>query len=154
MRKMTSILLVAAVSMIGLAVIMMCLFLLPTLANETVEMHPEVTYLRTPILLGMYATAIPFLYALYETIKMIYTIEQQSSLGTVIVQGLRRIQYCAIVIISLYVAGMTLLNVSNAFPPIIAVVGISIVITTVIVAAGAAFLKNVVNRIEQLVHTT
>lgn len=123
--------------------LLMCVFVLPRIAQETVLIHPEVTYLKYPILLGMYATVLPFFYAIYETLIMIKIIECQSIISSRIVQGLNRIKYCAFVIILLYVIGIFTLDYANALPPIIAVMGSGILLVTIMVAAGSAFIKNI-----------
>jgi hypothetical protein len=122
----------------------LCVFVLPNLSQETVRMNPEVAFLQYPILLGMYATAIPFFYALYETVNMIYITQRESIFSSRIVQGLNHIKYCAFAIIVLYVLGMFVLDYTNAFPPLVAVMGIVILFVTIMVALGAAFLKNIV----------
>ena len=150
MQKISSVVLSAIIILIGLIVLLLCVFVLPRAAEETVLIHPEVAYLKYPILLGMYATAVPFFYALYETVNMIQIAWCTSIFSNRIIQGLNYIKYCAFVIIGLYVAGISLLDYANALPPIVAVTGFAILIVTILVAAGAAFLKSVLlkNQIE------
>lgn len=142
MQKVTSTILSSVTILLGTIILLLCVFVLPKVAEETVFIHPEVTYLKYPILLGMYATALPFFYALYETLIMIKIIECQSIISSRTVQGLNRIKYCAFVIILLYVIGIFTLDYANALPPIIAVMGYGILLVTIRVAAGAAFIKN------------
>jgi hypothetical protein len=144
MQKINSILLSGVIVFIGVIVLCLCVFVLPNLSQETVRMNPEVAFLQYPILLGMYATAIPFFYALYETVNMIYITQRESIFSSRIVQGLNHIKYCAFAIIVLYVLGMFVLDYTNAFPPLVAVMGIVILFVTIMVALGAAFLKNIV----------
>ena len=120
MQKLNSIILSSVIVLIGIIVLLLCIFLLPSLAQETVLIHPEVAYLQYPILLGMYATALPFFYAIYETVIMIQVIERESIFSSRIVEGLNSIKYCAFVIIGLYVLGFFVLDYTNAFPPIVA----------------------------------
>ena len=143
MQKLNSTVLSSVIVLIGIIVLLLCIFLLPSLAQETVLLHPEVAYLQYPILLGMYATALPFFYAIYETVIMIQVIERESLFSSRIVEGLNSIKYCAFVIIGLYVLGFFVLDYTNAFPPIVAVMGVGILIVTIMVATGAAFIKNV-----------
>jgi len=142
-QKINSTILSSVIVLMGTIILLLCVFVLPRVAQETVLIHPEVAYLRYPILLGMYATALPFFYAIYETVKMIQAIECQSIFSNRIVQGLNHIKYCAFVIIVLYVLGIFVLEYANALPPVIAVMGFGILIVTIMVAAGAAFIKNV-----------
>ena len=150
MQKISSVVLSAIIVFIGSIVLLLCVFVLPRLAEETVLIHPEVAYLKYPILLGMYATAVPFFYALYETVMIIQIAWRNSIFSSGIIQGLNTIKYCAFIISGLYVLGISILDYTDALPPIIAVMGFAILIVTMLVAAGAAFLKNILlkNQIE------
>lgn len=143
MQKLNSIILSLSTVLIGSIILLLCIFVLPRIAQETALLNPEVAYLQYPILLGMYATALPFFYAIYETVIMIQVTESESIFSSRIVQSLNYIKYCAFVIIVLYVSGIFVLDYANAFPPLIAVMGFAILIVTIMVAAGAAFIKNV-----------
>lgn len=143
MQKLNSIILRTVIISTGVLVLLLCIFVLPWLAQETAHLNPEVAYLQYPILLGMYATAIPFFYALYETLKMITIIDRESVFSSRLEQGLNYIKYCAYVILVLYISGFFLLDYTNALPPLVAVIGIVIILITILVAAGAAFLKHV-----------
>ncbi|MEK4700219.1 DUF2975 domain-containing protein [Solibacillus sp. FSL R7-0668] len=141
MHKFNATLLSLAIASLGCFVLFLCVTVLPAVARETVTANPEVAYLHYPILLGMYATAVPFFYALVETVLMIRAVEQQSIFSSRILQGLNHIKYCAFVIITLYICGFFVLDSANALPPIIAVMGVIIIIVTTLVAAGASFIK-------------
>lgn len=143
MQKLNSIVLRTMIFLTGIVILLLCIFVLPKMAQETVQLNPEVAYLQYPILLGMYATAIPFFYALYETLNMMRIAERESIFSNHIVHGLNAIKYCAYVIITLYVLGFFLLDYTNALPPLVAIIGIVIIIVTSVVASGAAFLKNI-----------
>ena len=121
----------------------MCAFVLPSIADDVVRHSPEVAHLQYPILLGMYATAIPFFYAIYATMMIIFTAEKESIYAEMIKGYLTQISYCAAVIILLYIVGFTILDVSKALPPIVALLGVIIIIVSSIVATAALFIKNV-----------
>lgn len=142
MQKINSTILSSVTILIGTIILLLCVFVLPKVAQDTVLMHPEVTYLKYPVLLGMYATVLPFFYAIYETLIMIQIIEYQSINPSRIVQGLNRIKYSAFIIV-FYVLGIFILDYANALPPIIAVMGFGILLVTIMVAAGASFIKNI-----------
>ncbi|MEK5186755.1 DUF2975 domain-containing protein [Solibacillus sp. FSL R5-0449] len=142
MRKLNSIFLKTVIISTGILVLLLCVFVLPWLAQETAHLNPEVAYLQYPILLGMYATAIPFFYALYETLKMITIIERESVFSSRLEQGLNYIKYCAYAILTLYISGFFLLDYTNALPPLVAAIGIVIILITILIATGAAFLKH------------
>ena len=141
MQKINSILLSFVTIFIGLIVLLLSIFVLPHLATETVRIHPEVDYLKYPVLLGMYATAIPFFYAIYETFHMIRIVERETLFSQGVLNGLNRIKFCAMTIITLYVLGFMLLNFTNALPPLIAIIGLVIILITILVAVGAAYFR-------------
>ncbi|MEK4130025.1 DUF2975 domain-containing protein [Solibacillus sp. FSL W8-0474] len=147
MKKINSVLLSLGIIAMGIIVLFLCVYLLPILAQEAAAVHPEVAYLQYPILLGLYATAIPFFYALYESLNMIYVIERKSLFSSSIIKGLNYIKYCAFIIIALYVAGFIILDTANAFPPIMALAGLVIIIVSLMVATGSVFIKNVLMKI-------
>ena len=150
MEKIYGKLLSFTTTFIGIIVLLLCIFVLPQIAAETVRIHPEVHFLKTPILLGMYATAIPFFYALFETVKIIRIAERNSFFSEDILSGLNHIKVCAITILSLYVLGFILLNYSNALPPLIALMGIVIMIISTMVALGASFIKTQLKKVTVL----
>lgn len=142
MKKINSILLSLAIVSLGCIVLFLCVTVLPAVARDTASANPEVSYLHYPILFGMYATAVPFFFALVETVLMIRVIEQKSIFSSRILQGLNHIKYCAFAIIALYICGFFILDYANAFPPIVAVMGVVIIIVTTLVATAASFIKN------------
>lgn len=73
---------------------------------------------------------------------MIQVTQRESIFSSCIVQGLNYIKYCAFVIIGLYILGILVLYYANALPPVISVMGIGIILVTILVASGAAFIKN------------
>lgn len=60
MHKFNATLLSLTIASLGCFVLFLCVTVLPAVARETVTANPEVAYLHYPILLGMYATAVPF----------------------------------------------------------------------------------------------
>ena len=142
MKKIWSHLLtISLYCMIGL-ILFGCVVILPALANESVAMHPEVTFLKLPLLLGLYATAIPCIYAMIVAIQLASTMTNGRAMD---VKGaFRHIQICAVIIASLYVGGFMLLVIANAMPAIMAIAGFVVIITCIIIFAGAGLLKNFV----------
>ena len=143
MKKFITYVLSGLLILIGFIIFLMCAFVLPSIADDVVRHSPEVMHLQYPILLGMYATAIPFFYAIYATIKIIFTAEKESIYAEEIKGFLTHISYCAAVIILLYIAGFIILDVSKALPPIVAILGIIIMIVSSIVATAASFIRGV-----------
>ncbi|WP_374978535.1 DUF2975 domain-containing protein [Mesobacillus zeae] len=44
---------------------------MPSLAEYTGERYPEFAYLQSPVLIGLYFTVIPFIYGLFEAMKIL-----------------------------------------------------------------------------------
>ena len=143
MKKLNSYVLSGLLIFIGLIIFLMCTFVLPSIADDVVRHSPEVAHLQYPMLLGMYATAIPLFYAIYASIGIIFIAERESIYAGQIKHYLKQISYCAVTIITLYIVGFTILDVSKALPPIIAVLGIVIIVVSSIVATAALFIRNV-----------
>ena len=143
MKKLNAYVLSGLLIFIGFIIFLMCAFVLPSIAADVVRHSPEVAHLQYPILFGMYATAIPFFYAIYATISIIFTVVRESIYAEEIKHYLKQISYCAVTIITLYIVGFTILDVSKALPPIVAVLGIVIIVVSSIVATAALFIRNV-----------
>ncbi len=95
--------------LIGIIVLALCIFWLPWLADRMAEMNPELAYLQYPVLIGLYTTAIPFFFALYQALKLLNYIDKNKAFSEVSVNALKYVKYCAITISILYVAGIPFL---------------------------------------------
>jgi len=99
MKRGTTLFLKIAVILIGIPIIALCVFWLPSGAN----------YLGYPVLIGMYAAAIPFFFALYQTLKLLSYIDKNKAFSELSVNALKNIKYCAITISILYAGLIPLL---------------------------------------------
>ncbi|MER2127853.1 DUF2975 domain-containing protein [Solibacillus sp. FSL H8-0523] len=142
MKRFSAMLLSTFLVGLGIIVILLCVFILPRLALETVTHSPEVAY----FLFGLYATAVPFLYAIYETLHMIQIIEKQSITSKQLLQGFTRIKYCGIVIAALYIAGIIILDTANALPPAMALLGVIILFITGMVITVSIFMRHAIGK--------
>lgn len=141
MERGTTLFLKVAVFLIGITVLALCIFLLPWLANYTAEMYPEFAYLQYPILFGLYITAIPFFIALYQALKLLNYIDNNNAFSELSVKALKYIKYCAVTISILYVIGIIFLMSQNASQPGIAVIGLTIIFTSAVIAVFTAVLQ-------------
>jgi len=92
MKRYSTIFLKLAVILIGFPVLALCIFWLPGFAN----------YLNYPILIGVYATAISFFFALYQALKLLSYIDKNKAFSELSVNALKYIKYCAITISIIY----------------------------------------------------
>ena len=115
--------------LLGFITIMLCVFFLWPYSNEMAIMHAEVSYLRLPVLFGLYATAVPFLYALYAAAQIVRSSDDFKTLS----YYLRHIQYCAAVILLLYLGGLFMLIEANAANPAVGLIGIIVIIVCLLI---------------------
>ncbi|KNE19162.1 DUF2975 domain-containing protein [Virgibacillus pantothenticus] len=132
----------AAIFAIGIVVLGLCIFALPSLAKSSAEMFPEFAYLRYPVLLGLYLTAVPFFYALYQAMKLLHFIDNRMAFSDLAVYTLVRIKYCASMISILYVIGMIFLLTQNALHPSIAIMGLVILFSSIVIMLFSAVLQS------------
>lgn len=60
----------------------------------------------SPMLIGMYVSAIPFYVALYQTLRLLGFIDKDEAFSDHSVDALGLITYCAVIITALYAIGM------------------------------------------------
>ncbi len=140
-------LLKTAVYVIGVVVLGLCAFALPALATSAAEMNPEFAYLKYPVLIGLYLTAIPFFFALFQALKLLGYIENNHAFSEVAVDALGLIKHCASAIIVLYVIGMIILGTQSALHPGIAIIGFVILFTTIVLLFFTAVLQELLKNV-------
>lgn len=141
MKRGTITFLKLAIFIIGISVLMLCIFWLPWMAGSAAEMNPEYAYLKYPVLIGLYITAIPFFLALYQSLKLLIFIQSQNAFSELAVGSLKQIKYCAITIIILYVIGIFFLVSQKALHPGIAILGVAILFAAFIISVFTAVLQ-------------
>ncbi|MDF2532484.1 MAG: hypothetical protein K0Q65_2065, partial [Clostridia bacterium] len=101
MKRGTTIFLKMAVILIGIPVLVLCIFGLPWLANNPA--NPAYAHILYPIVVGMYATVIPFYIALYQAFRLLGYIDKNEAFSKLSVKALKNIKKCAVAISILYV---------------------------------------------------
>ena len=97
--------------------------------------------MQYPVLIGLYVTVIPFFLALYQALKLLNYIENNNAFSELSVKVLKYIKYCAITISILYLIGTIVLMSQNALHPGIAIIGLTIIFTSVVIAVFTAVLQ-------------
>jgi len=122
-----------AVFIIGSPVFALCGYWLPSVAKD-------VPY---PILIGLYATAIAFFFALYQTLKLLSYIDRNKAFSELSVKALKYIKYCAIIISLIYAGLLPLLYPAAESGDAPGLVGIPLVIifASSVIAVFAAVLQ-------------
>lgn len=100
MKRGSTLFLKIVVVLFGLAVLALCIFVLP---NGIITTHWRG---YRPILLGMYIPAIPFFIGIYQTLKLLSYIDKNKAFSESSVKALGYIKYCASIISVLYIIGL------------------------------------------------
>lgn len=88
-----------AVIIIGLPIAALCIMLVPQFAFFAMSGETEVAFAYWTMVVGLYATAIPFFYALYQAILLLTYIDKSIAFSELSVKALRAIKYCANLIV-------------------------------------------------------
>lgn len=143
MKRASTIFLKLAVVLMGFPVLALCIFLVPEIAEFASELYPNWPYIKYLVFIDLYATAIPFYFALYQAFKLLNYIDKNKAFSELSVKALKNIKYCAIAISSLYVAGMPLFYLVAEMDdaPGIIIIGMAMVFASLVVAVFAAVLQ-------------
>lgn len=143
MKRGTTLFLKAAVILIGIPVLALCIFLVPEIANFAVDLYPEMTYLKYLVFIDLYASAIPFYIALYQAFRLLCYIDKNKAFSELSVKALKNIKNCAIAISIVYVAGMPLfyLLAERDDAPGIILIGLIVIFASIVIAVFAAVLQ-------------
>ncbi|MFD6443083.1 DUF2975 domain-containing protein [Peribacillus sp. NPDC060186] len=143
MKLGTTLFLKIAVILIGIPVLALCIFVVPEIANFAAELYPDMTYLKYLVLIDLYASAIPFYFALYQAFKLLSYIDKNKAFSELSVRALKTIKNCAITIRVLYVAGMPLFYLMAEMDdaPGIILIGMVVIFASMVIAVFAAVLQ-------------
>ncbi|WP_145018818.1 DUF2975 domain-containing protein [Paenibacillus sp. Y412MC10] len=143
MKRGTTLFLKMAVIMIGIPILALCIFLVPKIGNFAGELYPQIAYMKSLVIIDMYAAAIPFYFALYHAFKLLSYIDKNQAFSELSVKALKNIRYCAITISTLYLLGMPLyyLMGRRVDPPSFIPMGWVIIFASMVIAVFAAVLQ-------------
>ena len=143
MKRGTTHFLKMAVILIGIPILAFCIFTVPRFGNFAGELYPEMAYMKSLVLVDMYAAAIPFYFALYQAFKLLSYIDKNQAFSALSVKALKNINYCAITISTLYLIGMPLyyLIQERVDPPGIMAIGLVIIFSSLVIAVFASVLQ-------------
>ncbi|ABK85968.1 conserved hypothetical protein [Bacillus thuringiensis str. Al Hakam] len=143
MKQGSTLFLKTAVILMGIPILAMCIFLVPNIGNFAAELYPEMAYIKYLVFINLYATAIPYYFALYQTFKLLNYIDKNNAFSELSVKALKNIKYSALAISVLYVLGMPLfyLVAERDDAPGIIVIGMIIIFASMVIAVFAAVLQ-------------
>lgn len=140
LKRSSTIILRIALASLGLAVLALCVCVLPVGIREAAPYRP--------IFLMMYVSAVPFYIALYQAWKLLQAIDKDTAFAATSIQALRAIKWCAIVISTLYALSTPLLyhlaDIDDA--PGVLALGLVIIFAAVVVATFGAVLQVLLER--------
>ena len=143
MKQVTTLFLKLAVIFIGIPVLALCIFLVPKIGNFAGELYPDIAYMKSLVLIDMYAAAIPFYFALYQAFKLLSYIDKNQAFSELSVRALKKIKNCAITISGLYVVALPLVYIIAQWDdaPGLVLIGMVIVVASMVIAVFAAVLQ-------------
>ncbi|MGE8056946.1 DUF2975 domain-containing protein [Bacillus mycoides] len=143
MKQVTTLFLKLSVIFIGIPVLALCIFLVPKIGNFAGELYPDIAYMKSLVLIDMYAAAVPFYFALYQAFKLLSYIDKNQAFSKLSVKALKNIKYCAITISTLYLLGMPFnyLMAERVDPPGIIPIGLVITFASMMITVFAAILQ-------------
>ncbi|WP_075981581.1 DUF2975 domain-containing protein [Bacillus massilinigeriensis] len=143
MKRGSTLFLKIAVILIGIPVLLLCIFFVPEIGNFAAELYPEHDYLKYLVFTDLYAAALPFYMALYQAFKLLSYIDKNNAFSQISVKALKNIKFCAITISALYVVGLPLfyLIAEKDDAPGIILIGLVLIFASMVIAVFSAVLQ-------------
>ncbi|PHD17880.1 DUF2975 domain-containing protein [Bacillus wiedmannii] len=143
MKQGSTLFLKTAIILIGIPVFALCIFLIPNIGNYAADLYPDIAYIKYLVLINLYATVIPFYFALYQAFKLVSYIDKGNAFSKLSVRSLKKIKQCAVTISVLYVIGMPLfyLIAERDDAPGIIIIGMLLIFASMVIAVFAAVLQ-------------
>lgn len=147
MKRGSTLVLRGVVTFIGLIVLALCVFALPRAISSELESGADFDY--GPIFLGLYVSAIPFFYALYQALKLLALIDKNKAFSESSAKALKSIKYCAVIISAMFVAGMPYIFyvADRDDAPGVAAVGFVIIGASIVIATFAGVLQKLLENV-------
>ena len=148
MKQGSTLFLRAVIILIGTVVLAICIFVLPAEIASEISGNFDYGF----IFLGLYISAIPFFYALYQALNLLDLIDQNNAFSTSSVKALKKINRSAIIISALFSIGMPyILHVANKNDaPSVTVISLIIIFSAIIIATFATLLQKLLQSAEEI----
>ena len=139
MKKSSTLFLKTVIVLFGLAILAMCIFVLP---KGIIKTHWDG---YRPILLGMYIPAIPFFIGIYQTLKLLSYIDKNKAFSESSVKSLGYIKYCALIISVLYILGLPYIYIiaDKDDAPGVMLLGLIFAFAPLVIAVFSAVLEKI-----------
>lgn len=139
--KLQTLFLKLTVVVIGIPILVLCILGLPWLVNNPV--NPDYAYILYPVIIGMYVTAIPFFFVLYQTFKLLGYIDRNEAFSESSAKALKNIKYSATIIGIIYGACMPFIYLiaEKDDAPGLILIGLVFTFAPIVIAVFADVLK-------------
>jgi hypothetical protein len=136
-KKGSTLVLRLAVLTLGAIILALCVFALPA------GIVSDETGLYRWILLGLYVPALPFFYAIFQTMKLLQYIDHDTAFSDDSVAALKDIKYCGIIIAGMFSAGMPFIFyvADKDDAPGVVAIGLVIIGASIAISVFAAVLQ-------------
>ncbi|PEX91575.1 DUF2975 domain-containing protein [Bacillus cereus] len=127
----------------GVAVLALCLFLVPNIAHFAAKLYPNIVPMKYLVFIVMYGAAVPFYVALYQAFNLLRYIDMDTAFSELSVKALKNIKCCAITISGVYILGLPLFHfIAKKIDPPIGLLGLIIIFASFVIAVFAAILQH------------
>lgn len=143
MKQGSTLFLKIVVILMGIPILALCIFVVPEIGRFAAELYPNSTYIGYLFMAVLYAAAIPFYFALYQSFTLLSYIDKNKAFSDLSVKALKIIKYCAITISVLFVLGMPLFYLIAEMDdaPGVIVIGMVLIFASMVIAVFAAVLQ-------------
>lgn len=143
MKIATTLFLKIAVILMAIPVLALCILLVPELGTLSEKLLPAFSSIQYIVSIILYASSIPFYFALYQAFQLLRYIDQNKAFSELSVKSLKKIKYCAIIISSLHVLILPLfyLFAEKDDAPGVIFVGLLVPFASIVIAVFAAVLQ-------------
>lgn len=144
----STIFLKASIFLAGIAVLALCIFLVPHMADFAAKLYPDIVLMKYLVFIVMYGAAVPFYFALYQAFNLLQYIDENTAFSELSLKALKNIKCCAIAISGLYVLGLPLFRfIAKKVDPPIGLMGIIIIFASLVIAVFTAILQRLLQEV-------
>ncbi len=146
LKRASTFFLRAAIAIMALVALALCIFLFPNVLVGAPEEWPAALPVLYIGFIGIYLTIIPFLFALYQALKLLRYIDTNNAFSESSINALRSIKFSAITMTLLYLTAMPLAYVFAELDdaPGVIVISFAFACAPLVVATFAAVLQKLV----------
>ncbi|WP_416143643.1 DUF2975 domain-containing protein [Planococcus koreensis] len=149
--KRETLFLKAVLVLMALPVLAVCIFVVPPISEFAGELIDGVPFVQYFFMAALYATAVAYFVALYQTLKLLGYIDRNVAFSELSVKALKNIKRCALAITGLYVLCLPIILYVAQVDDAPGLGGLGLVITfgALVIAVFAAVLQKLLqNAIE------